>query len=94
VICCLSALFVQGTRQVGSVGVPLWLIGTPLQKLTSISLVRSMTQLPFLGPLLAPLFTPPVSVHAVAKAAVDAALAKGEPPKTVIEVDDLLAMEP
>jgi len=85
--------FIFGTRQVGSVGVPLWLVGTPLQMLTSFSLVRKLTTLPLLGPVLAPLLTPPVSVQAVARAAVDAALREGAPHKTIVDVDDLLEYE-
>ena len=66
----------------------------PLQKLTSFQAVRSAANLPLVGPLLAPLVTPPVSVQAVARAAVNSALAKQAPRKTVLEVDDILACEP
>ena len=65
----------------------------PLQKLTTFKLVRSLGDIPLFGPLFAPLVLPPVSVHAVAVAAVNAALAKNAPRKTVIEVDDILELE-
>lgn len=65
----------------------------PLQLFTNIGLVRSLSNLPFVGPVLAPVLLPPVSVQAVAEAAVDAALARPKPEKSVIEVDDILKHE-
>lgn len=65
----------------------------PLQLVTNIGFVRSLSNLPVLGPVLAPVLLPPVSVQAVAKAAVDAALARPKPEKSVIEVDDILRAE-
>lgn len=55
--------------------------------------MRSLTHLPVVGSALALPLTPPVSVNAVARAAVDAALQEGEPTKQVVEVDDILAYE-
>lgn len=87
-------LFIFGTRQVGSVGVPLWLIGRPLQWVTNNGVVqRGLLGLPFVGSVLAPLLLTPVSVHAVACSAVTAALAQPKPSKTVMEVPDILKHE-
>lgn len=85
--------FIYGTRQTSNFGLPLWLIGIPLQKLTTIGLVRSLCTVPVLGPFLSLPLTPPSSVEAVARAAVDAALSVDATMKSVIEIDDLLAGE-
>ena len=85
--------FVYGTRQVGDWGLPLWLLGKPLQLLTNTAPARALAGLPLVGSVLAPLLLPPVSVHAVVRAAVDAALQVGEPALTVVDVDDILKYE-
>ncbi|KAK3177680.1 hypothetical protein Dsin_032851 [Dipteronia sinensis] len=59
--------FIYGTRTVGSMKVPLGIVGSPLEMV--LQHAKSLNQLPFVGPL----FTPPVNVTAVAKVAVRAA---------------------
>lgn len=85
--------FVYGTRQVGGWGLPLWAVGKPLQMLTNTAPVRAFLGIPLVGSVFAPVLLPPVSVQAVARAAVDAALQVGEPAQTVIDVDDILKYE-
>lgn len=59
--------FIYGTRQVGSVGIPLQAVGVPLDKVTA-ALPQSLASIPLLGAA----FVPPVAVETVAKAAVRA----------------------
>ncbi|KAH7351915.1 hypothetical protein KP509_19G020200 [Ceratopteris richardii] len=66
--------FIHGDRQVGSIKVPLSLLGTPLE--TVLKHAKSVTQIPFIGPF----FVPPVKVTTVAKAAVRAATDNAVPP--------------
>ncbi|OAY80951.1 Uncharacterized protein, chloroplastic, partial [Ananas comosus] len=66
--------FIHGTRQVGSMKIPLGLIGSPLEMHA-----KPLNRLPGVGPL----FTPPVSVTAVAKVAVRAATDPVFPPGVV-----------
>ncbi|KAK9816943.1 hypothetical protein WJX72_007264 [[Myrmecia] bisecta] len=61
--------FIHGTRSVGSVGIPLGLVGTPLEKALGFLPTKTLASVPLLGAG----FVPPVSVTAVAKAAVAAA---------------------
>lgn len=58
--------FIYGTRQVGSMKLPLGVIGSPLEMV--LQHAKPMSQLPLVGPL----FIPPVNVTAVAKVAVRA----------------------
>lgn len=81
----------KGTRQVSGFGMPLWLMGIPLQKVSNLGVCRSLTTVPLVGPLLALPLTPPSSVEAVARAAVDAALAITI--QKVIDVDELQKYE-
>ncbi|XP_006664957.1 uncharacterized protein At1g32220, chloroplastic [Oryza brachyantha] len=69
--------FIHGTRRVGSVKVPLGLIGSPMQMV--LQSAKPLTRLPLVGPLL----TPPVSVASVAKVAVRAATDPVFPPGIV-----------
>ncbi|CAB4265939.1 unnamed protein product [Prunus armeniaca] len=69
--------FVYGTRSVGSVKLPLGVIGSPLEMLFQHT--RPLNQLPLVGPL----FTPPVNVTAVANVAVRAATDPVFPPGIV-----------
>ncbi|KAJ4755158.1 NAD(P)-binding Rossmann-fold superfamily protein [Rhynchospora pubera] len=69
--------FIHGTRQVGSLKVPLGLIGSPLEML--LQHAKPLNKLPVLGPLL----TPPVSAASVAKVAVRAATDPVFPPGIV-----------
>ncbi|XP_010492447.1 PREDICTED: uncharacterized protein At1g32220, chloroplastic isoform X2 [Camelina sativa] len=68
--------FIHGTRQVGSIKLPLSLIGAPLEMVLKL-LPKEVTKLPLIGPLL----IPPVNVKSVAgtavKAAVDPEFASG-----------------
>eukprot|EP01018_Ginkgo_biloba_P014648 Gb_20932 [translate_table: standard] len=66
--------FIYGTRQVGSLKIPLGIVGSPLE--TLLRNAKSATQIPLLGPLL----VPPVKASAVAKTAVRAATDVAVPP--------------
>lgn len=62
---------IHGTRNVGSIGLPLGAVFGPMEKgLNLIPNIKQLTQLPVVGPAL----LPPVNVDAVAKAAVTAAM--------------------
>ncbi|KAK4435715.1 putative protein, chloroplastic [Sesamum alatum] len=69
--------FIHGTRHVGSMKLPLSVIGSPLEMV--LQHAKALTQVPLVGPLL----TPPVSVNAVAKVAVRAATDPVFPPGIV-----------
>ncbi|XP_009363177.1 uncharacterized protein At1g32220, chloroplastic isoform X1 [Pyrus x bretschneideri] len=69
--------FIYGTRTVGSVKIPLGVIGSPLEMLFQNT--RPLSQLPLVGPL----FTPPVNVTSVANVAVRAATDPVFPPGIV-----------
>lgn len=60
--------FIHGTRRVGSVHLPLSIIGAPLEMV--LQHAKPLTRLPLIGPL----FIPPVNVTSVAKVAVRAAV--------------------
>ncbi|CAN8236277.1 unnamed protein product [Cochlearia groenlandica] len=60
--------FIHGTRQVGSIKLPLSLIGAPLEMVLKL-LPKEVTKIPVIGPLL----IPPVNVKSVAGFAVKAA---------------------
>ncbi|XP_050364268.1 uncharacterized protein At1g32220, chloroplastic [Argentina anserina] len=66
--------FIYGTRSVGSIKLPLGVIGSPLEML--FQQTRALNQLPVVGPF----FTPPVNVTAVAEVAVRAATDPVFPP--------------
>lgn len=59
--------FIHGTRQVGSIKLPLSVIGAPLEMI--LKHAKVLTAIPLVGPLL----IPPVHVTSVAKVAVSAA---------------------
>ncbi|KAG4198015.1 hypothetical protein ERO13_A05G062866v2 [Gossypium hirsutum] len=69
--------FIHGTRTVGSMKLPLGIIGSPLEMV--LQHAKPLNQLPLVGPL----FTPPVNVTAVAKVAVRAATDPVFPPGIV-----------
>ncbi|CAN6682504.1 unnamed protein product [Malus baccata var. baccata] len=69
--------FIYGTRSVGSLKIPLGVIGSPLEMLFQNT--RPLSQLPLVGPL----FTPPVNVTSVANVAVRAATDPVFPPGIV-----------
>ncbi|KAL9252599.1 hypothetical protein AKJ16_DCAP06402 [Drosera capensis] len=75
--------FIYGTRQVGSMKLPLGVIGSPLEKV--FQLIKPATQIPLIGPL----FTPPVNVTAVATVAVRAATDPVFPPG-IVDVNGIL----
>ncbi|EEF46829.1 conserved hypothetical protein [Ricinus communis] len=75
--------FIYGTRNVGSVKLPLGVIGSPMEML--LQHAKPLNQLPLVGPL----FTPPVNVNAVAKVAVRAASDPVFPPG-IIDVYGIL----
>ncbi|KDP33474.1 hypothetical protein JCGZ_07045 [Jatropha curcas] len=75
--------FIYGTRKVGSMKLPLGVIGSPLEMI--LQHAKSLNQLPLVGPL----FTPPVNVTAVAKVAVRAATDPVFPPG-IIDVYGIL----
>ncbi|KAJ6364793.1 hypothetical protein OIU76_029712 [Salix suchowensis] len=60
--------FIHGTRRVGSLHLPLSIIGAPLEMV--LRHAKLLTHLPLIGPLL----IPPVNVTSVAKVAVRAAV--------------------
>ncbi|CAI9772310.1 unnamed protein product [Fraxinus pennsylvanica] len=66
--------FIYGTRRVGSMKLPLGVIGSPLEMV--LQHAKPLSQVPLVGPL----FTPPVNVTAVAKVAVRAATDPVFPP--------------
>lgn len=69
--------FIYGTRRVGSMKLPLGVVGSPLEMV--LQHAKSLNQIPLVGPLL----TPPVNVTAVAKVAVRAATDSVFPPGIV-----------
>ncbi|KAJ3693252.1 hypothetical protein LUZ60_008732 [Juncus effusus] len=69
--------FIHGTRQVGSLKIPLGLIGSPLE--TLLQHAKPLNKIPVVGPLL----SPPVSVTSVARVAVRAATDQVFPPGIV-----------
>jgi nucleoside-diphosphate-sugar epimerase len=69
--------FIHGTRQVGSMKIPLGVIGSPLEMVLKHS--KPLNQIPLVGPLL----TPPVSVNSVARVAVRGATDPVFPPGIV-----------
>ncbi|XP_038978534.1 uncharacterized protein At1g32220, chloroplastic-like [Phoenix dactylifera] len=69
--------FIHGTRQVGSMKIPLGVIGSPLEMV--LQHVKPLSGIPLVGPL----FTPPVNVTSVAKVAVRAATDPVFPPGIV-----------
>ncbi|KAL3163381.1 hypothetical protein ABBQ32_009766 [Trebouxia sp. C0010 RCD-2024] len=66
---CLRPGFIHGTRYLSGVGIPLGLIGVPLEKALGFLPTKSLASLPLAGAA----FVPPVSVRGIAKAAVVAA---------------------
>lgn len=75
--------FIYGTRRVGSMKLPLGVIGSPLEMI--LRHAKPLTQVPLVGPLL----SPPVSVNAVAKVAVRAATDPVFPPG-IVDVHGIL----
>ncbi|GAV60057.1 NAD_binding_10 domain-containing protein [Cephalotus follicularis] len=75
--------FIQGTRLVGSIKIPLSVIGAPLEMV--LQYLKPLTRIPLIGPL----FISPVNVTAVAKVAVNAATDPAFPPG-VVDVDGIL----
>ncbi|XP_058114966.1 uncharacterized protein At1g32220, chloroplastic isoform X1 [Magnolia sinica] len=69
--------FIYGTRQVGSMKLPLGVIGSPLEMV--LQHAKPLNRVPLVGPLL----TPPVNVTSVAKVAVRAATDPVFPPGIV-----------
>ncbi|EFJ16128.1 hypothetical protein SELMODRAFT_116985, partial [Selaginella moellendorffii] len=66
--------FIHGTRRVGSIQLPLGVIGTPLEM--AFRNLKSMTRVPVLGNLV----VPPVKVTSVAKASIRSAVDNAVPP--------------
>lgn len=75
--------FIHGTRRVGSMKLPLGVIGSPLEMV--LQYAKPLNQVPLVGPLL----TPPVNVTSVAKVAVRAAADPVFPPG-IIDVYGIL----
>ncbi|GAB4825457.1 hypothetical protein Ancab_008330 [Ancistrocladus abbreviatus] len=75
--------FIHGTRRVGSMKLPLGVIGSPLEMV--LQHAKPLSQVPIVGPL----FVPPVNVTAVAKIAVRAATDPVFPPG-IIDVYGIL----
>ncbi|KAK4349531.1 hypothetical protein RND71_032286 [Anisodus tanguticus] len=75
--------FIYGTRRVGSMKLPLGVVGSPLEVI--LQRAKPLSQIPLIGPL----FTPPVNVTAVARVAVRAATDPVFPPG-VIDVHGIL----
>ncbi|GLU01686.1 hypothetical protein SLE2022_189800 [Rubroshorea leprosula] len=69
--------FIHGMRQVGSIKLPLSIIGAPLEMV--LKHAKPLTLIPLIGPL----FIPPVKVSSVAKVAVRAAINPLFPPGIV-----------
>eukprot|EP00884_Botryococcus_braunii_P004272 jgi/Botrbrau1/13846/Bobra.0056s0083.1 len=68
--------FIYGTRYVSGVGVPLGIIGSPLEKALSLFPTKTLAGIPLLGAG----FVPPVSVEAMGRVAVSAATDSSIPP--------------
>lgn len=69
--------FIYGTRYIGSFGLPLGVIGAPLEKgLSLLPNLKQFAEIPYIGALI---FLPPVSVEAVGKAAATAAMDSSVP---------------
>ncbi|XP_057957493.1 uncharacterized protein At1g32220, chloroplastic isoform X2 [Malania oleifera] len=75
--------FIYGTRSVGSMKLPLGVIGSPLEMV--LQNAKPLNRLPLVGPL----FTPPVNVTSVAKVAVRAATDPVFPPG-IVDVHGIL----
>uniref|UniRef100_A0A6N2LF03 NAD(P)-binding domain-containing protein n=1 Tax=Salix viminalis TaxID=40686 RepID=A0A6N2LF03_SALVM len=75
--------FIHGTRRVGSLHLPLSIIGAPLEMV--LRHAKLLTHLPLIGPLL----IPPVNVTSVAKVAVRAAVDPAFP-RCVVDVYGIL----
>ncbi|KAI4376339.1 hypothetical protein MLD38_014114 [Melastoma candidum] len=75
--------FIHGTRRVGSMKIPLSVVGSPLEMV--LQHAKPLTQLPLVGPL----FTPPVNVAVVARVAVRAATDPVFPPG-IVDVHGIL----
>ncbi|KAF5935241.1 hypothetical protein HYC85_026370 [Camellia sinensis] len=75
--------FIHGTRRVGSMKLPLGIIGSPLEMV--LQYAKPLNQVPLVGPLL----TPPVNVTSVAKVAGRAATDPVFPPG-IIDVYGIL----
>ncbi|KAL5850109.1 hypothetical protein ACOSQ4_008122 [Xanthoceras sorbifolium] len=75
--------FIYGTRTVGSMKLPLGVVGSPLEMV--LQHAKPLNQLPLVGPL----FTPPVNVTAVAKVALRAATDPVFPPG-IVDVHGIL----
>ncbi|KAL5782937.1 hypothetical protein ACOSP7_007966 [Xanthoceras sorbifolium] len=75
--------FIYGTRTVGSVKLPLGVVGSPLEMV--LQHAKPLNQLPLVGPL----FTPPINVTAVAKVALRAATDPVFPPG-IVDVHGIL----
>ncbi|XP_052209775.1 uncharacterized protein At1g32220, chloroplastic-like [Diospyros lotus] len=75
--------FIYGTRRVGSMNLPLGVIGSPLEMV--LQHAKPLNKVPVVGPL----FTPPVNVTAVAKVAVRAATDPVFPPG-IVDVHGIL----
>ncbi|XP_078439450.1 uncharacterized protein At1g32220, chloroplastic-like isoform X2 [Wolffia australiana] len=69
--------FIYGTRRVGSINLPLSIIGSPLEAV--LKHAKPLSGVPVVGPL----FIPPVNVAAVARVAVRAATDQVFPPGVV-----------
>ncbi|WRX35318.1 NAD(P)-binding domain - like 10 [Theobroma cacao] len=69
--------FIYGTRSVGSLKLPLGVVGSPLEMV--LQHAKPLNQLPLVGPL----FTPPINVTSVAKVAVRVAADPVFPPGIV-----------
>ncbi|CAA2974320.1 Hypothetical predicted protein [Olea europaea subsp. europaea] len=75
--------FIYGTRRVGSMKLPLGVIGSPLEMV--LQHAKPLSKVPLVGPL----FAPPVNVTAVAKVAVRAATDPVFPPG-IIDVHGII----
>ncbi|PKI48200.1 hypothetical protein CRG98_031465 [Punica granatum] len=75
--------FIYGTRTVGSMKIPLGVIGSPMEMV--LQHAKPLTQIPLVGPL----FTTPVNVTAVSKVAVRAATDPVFPPG-IVDVHGIL----
>ncbi|XP_024029187.1 uncharacterized protein At1g32220, chloroplastic [Morus notabilis] len=74
--------FVYGTRRIGSIKLPLGVIGYPVE--TVLQCAKPLRKLPLVGPL----FNPPINVTFVAKAALRAATDPAFPPGAV-DLDEI-----
>jgi len=86
----VKPMMVNGTRYEGNLAIPLYAIGTPLNAITTLSVVQNtIAKLPILNDLL----VPPINASVVGRALISSMLSKEKREGVhVITVDDMLKL--